>query len=51
MAGNHLWMQINHPGRQTPMHVCTEPVAPSAVALKLPGNQYAPPRAMRREPH
>jgi len=45
-AGNHLWMQINHPGRQTPTHVCTEPVAPSAVALKLPGDHYAPPRAM-----
>lgn len=46
VAGNHLWMQINHPGRQTPAHVCTEPVAPSAVALKLPGSQYADPRAM-----
>ena len=38
-AGNHLWMQINHPGRQTPVHVCTEPVAPSAVPLALPGSQ------------
>lgn len=46
VAGNHLWMQINHPGRQTPVHVCTEPVAPSAVALKLSGNLYAAPRAM-----
>ncbi len=45
-AGNHLWMQINHPGRQTPVHVCTSPVAPSAVALNLPGAMYAPPRAM-----
>ncbi len=46
VAGNHLWMQINHPGRQTPVHVCTEPVAPSAVALNLPGNHFAAPRAM-----
>ncbi len=44
VAGNHLWMQINHPGRQTPLSVCTEPVAPSAVPLKVPG--HADPRAM-----
>jgi 2,4-dienoyl-CoA reductase-like NADH-dependent reductase (Old Yellow Enzyme family) len=44
-AGNHLWMQINHPGRQTPTHVCTAPVAPSAVPLQnLPVALYAPPR-------
>jgi 2,4-dienoyl-CoA reductase-like NADH-dependent reductase (Old Yellow Enzyme family) len=45
-AGNHLWMQINHPGRQTPRHVCTAPVAPSAVPLELKGDHYLPPRAM-----
>ncbi len=44
--GNHLWMQINHPGRQTPTLVCSAPVAPSAVALDLPGALYATPRAM-----
>jgi len=44
-AGNHLWMQINHPGRQTPTHVCTAPIAPSAVPLQnLPATLYAPPR-------
>jgi 2,4-dienoyl-CoA reductase-like NADH-dependent reductase (Old Yellow Enzyme family) len=32
-AGNHLWMQINHPGRQTPAVVNPSPLAPSAVAL------------------
>ncbi len=26
-----LWMQINHPGRQTPRHIHATPVAPSAV--------------------
>lgn len=36
-AGNHLWMQINHPGRQTPKHVHATPLAPSAVPLALPG--------------
>ena len=29
--GNHLWMQLNHPGRQTPRHVNPSPGAPSAV--------------------
>lgn len=42
--GNHLWMQINHPGRQTPTSVCDAPIAPSAVPLQIPG--FAPPRAM-----
>jgi len=46
VGGNHLWMQINHPGRQTPTLVCDAPVAPSAVPLNLPGTAYAPPRAM-----
>lgn len=46
VAGNHLWMQINHPGRQTPRHVCAQPVAPSAIALKVGGDHYVPPRAM-----
>ncbi|MDH3235999.1 MAG: NADH:flavin oxidoreductase/NADH oxidase family protein, partial [Alphaproteobacteria bacterium] len=44
-AGNHLWMQINHAGRQTPTYVNKEPLAPSAVALELPGG-YGTPRAM-----
>ena len=48
LAGNHLWMQVNHPGRQTPTQVCAEPVAPSAVPLQNhTAAQYAPPRAMR----
>ncbi len=46
VAGNQLWMQINHPGRQTPALVCGAPVAPSAVPLDLPGAAYAAPRAM-----
>lgn len=33
---NHtqLWMQLNHPGRQSPKSVSKQPVAPSAVAFK-----------------
>jgi 2,4-dienoyl-CoA reductase-like NADH-dependent reductase (Old Yellow Enzyme family) len=45
--GTHLFMQLNHPGRQTPRRVCEQPVAPSAVKLKnLPESAFAPPRAM-----
>jgi 2,4-dienoyl-CoA reductase-like NADH-dependent reductase (Old Yellow Enzyme family) len=45
--GTHLFMQINHPGRQTPRRVCEQPIAPSAVKLKnLPETAFAPPRAM-----
>ena len=44
-AGNHAWVQINHPGRQAPRTVCAEPVAPSAVPLAL-GKAFAPPRAL-----
>lgn len=29
-----LWMQLNHPGKQTPKFLSVEPVAPSAVPLK-----------------
>ncbi|MGC1783347.1 MAG: NADH:flavin oxidoreductase/NADH oxidase family protein [Acidobacteriaceae bacterium] len=32
-AGNHLWMQINHPGRQTPAGINPRPLAPSAIPL------------------
>jgi 2,4-dienoyl-CoA reductase-like NADH-dependent reductase (Old Yellow Enzyme family) len=45
VSGNHLWMQINHAGRQSPWYVTREPLAPSAVQLKLLGN-YAKPRAL-----
>ncbi len=46
--GNHLWMQISHAGRQSPLYVTTQPVGPSAVQLELLGN-YAPPRALRED--
>ncbi len=31
--GTQLWMQLNHPGKQTPAMLTKEPVAPSAVPL------------------
>lgn len=36
-AGNQLWMQINHPGRQCQKVVSAQPFAPSAVPIKLAG--------------
>ncbi len=42
-----LWMQINHPGKQSPKFLTPEPVAPSAVPLGkgLEAN-FAKPRAL-----
>lgn len=45
-AGADIWMQISHAGRQSPKIVATEPVAPSAVELGLPGGTFAKPRAL-----
>lgn len=47
-GGNHLWMQINHAGRQSPRYVTREPLAPSATQLGMLGN-FAPPRALRED--
>jgi 2,4-dienoyl-CoA reductase-like NADH-dependent reductase (Old Yellow Enzyme family) len=44
--GAGLWMQINHAGRQTPRIVNARPKAPSAVAVALPGKQFAQPSPM-----
>lgn len=48
VAGNHLWMQISHAGRQSPWYVAKQPLAPSEVQLDLMGN-YKKPRAMRED--
>ncbi|HEX4871218.1 MAG TPA: NADH:flavin oxidoreductase/NADH oxidase family protein [Nevskiaceae bacterium] len=45
VAGNQLWMQISHAGRQSPMYVTRRPVAPSPVKLDLLGS-FARPRAL-----
>jgi len=52
VAGNHLWMQINHPGRQTSRNINPYPVAPSAVeavGLFRSVRFFAPPRALTPE--
>lgn len=41
----HLWMQISHAGRQTPISVSKEPLAPSDIPLDMPGAQFGKPRA------
>lgn len=48
VAGNHLWMQISHAGRQSPWYVTGQPLAPSEVQLKMLAN-YRRPRALREE--
>ena len=47
--GNQLWMQLNHPGRQTPRHINPSPGAPSAVEpvnLMRRAKAFARPHAM-----
>jgi len=45
--GARLWMQINHPGRQSPRFLSKQPVAPSAVPMSGPGSlSFSPPRAL-----
>lgn len=44
-AGNQLWMQISHPGRQCPKAVNPQPVSASDVQLKL-GGGFGQPRPL-----
>lgn len=48
-AGNHLWAQISHAGRQTQKVVNPAPKAPSAVRLRLPQSQFGQPVALASE--
>ena len=45
-AGNHLWMQISHGGRQTPLAINDAPMAPSAVMVDTKRTQHGLPVAM-----
>ncbi|MBI1320388.1 MAG: hypothetical protein GC168_15785 [Candidatus Hydrogenedens sp.] len=48
--GSQLWMQISHPGRQTPRGVSSYVVAPSAVPVKgQVGMMLAKPRALNED--
>lgn len=44
--GAEIIVQLSHAGRQTPIYVNATPVAPSGVALNLPGGQFGTPRAL-----
>ncbi|RJQ71911.1 NADH:flavin oxidoreductase/NADH oxidase family protein [Pseudonocardiaceae bacterium YIM PH 21723] len=47
VAGTPLWVQLNHPGRQTPRFLSKQPVAPSAVPLDVGvGGFFSPPREL-----
>jgi len=48
-AGNHFWMQINHPGRQAALSRVGTLVAPSAITLDMPGKISEQPRALSEE--
>lgn len=45
-AGNHAWVQLAHAGRQTPIAINTQPKAPSAIQVALPGNRFGVPVPM-----
>ncbi|MDQ3034831.1 MAG: NADH oxidase, partial [Myxococcota bacterium] len=45
-GGARVWMQLNHPGRQSPRNLSAAPVAPSAVRMKGTGPMFATPRAL-----
>lgn len=48
-GGARAWMQINHPGRQTPRTLTPKPVAPSAIAMKGTAGAFAKPRALEED--
>ncbi|WP_306453304.1 NADH:flavin oxidoreductase/NADH oxidase family protein [Mammaliicoccus sciuri] len=47
---NHLWMQINHPGKQSPKNLSKEPVAPSSIPVGGSlSNVFNHPRALKHD--
>lgn len=47
--GAHVWMQINHPGRQVPRSLAAHPVAPSAVRVRVGRGVFGTPLALRED--
>ena len=45
----HLWMQISHAGRQTPIAVNKTPVGPSNLPVNMPGKMFGDPQAMTED--
>lgn len=48
VAGNQLWMQISHAGRQSPFYVTSRPLAPSPIGVKVAGS-FRTPRAVTED--
>ncbi len=47
VTGAQIWMQLNHPGKQSPNILSPAPVAPSAIPFKPPLNRmFNTPRAL-----
>jgi 2,4-dienoyl-CoA reductase-like NADH-dependent reductase (Old Yellow Enzyme family) len=46
VGGTSAWVQLNHPGRQTPRALTPVPVAPSAIGLRGSFGTFAVPRAL-----
>lgn len=44
-SGHHVWLQLNHPGRQSPRSLSARPVAPSAVPMEMT-TFFAPPQPL-----
>lgn len=44
-----VWMQLNHPGRQSPRFLSPHPVAPSPVPMRSGRAAFAPPRQLRSD--
>lgn len=45
--GGQIWMQLNHPGKQTPKMLNSDPISPSAIPFHQSMNSFfATPRAM-----
>ncbi len=51
-GGKQIWMQLNHPGKQSPKMLNRDPVSPSAIPFKkdLRGGMFATPRALTGGP-
>jgi 2,4-dienoyl-CoA reductase-like NADH-dependent reductase (Old Yellow Enzyme family) len=48
--GTHIWVQINHPGRQSPKFLSPQPVAPSAIPYTSDlRHLFNPPRELSGE--
>lgn len=49
-SSSQIWVQLNHPGKQTPKFLTTTPVAPSAISLRPPlDKMFNQPKELSKE--